>query len=110
MIGNTIRYMHYYFINNTLTSEERVGLVVDAFTEVKGTVSGSVDMAFGFGSGSTSGSTKSNRVYKVMFYEKYDTEKKLQKFDNVKDNFVSAIIEFANNSNQEKNEEKFINP
>lgn len=108
MIGNTIKYTHYNLIQQT--SEERIGLVVDAYTEVKGTVRGSVDMAFGFGSGSTSGSTKSDRVYKVMFYDKYDTKKTRQKFDNVKENFVQEIIEFANNSNQEKNEEKFINP
>lgn len=111
MIGNKIEFLHYDFSNrhdykSERTREDRltVGLVVDAFTEVTGKVSGKSEVFLGFGGGKTSGNTKSNRTYKVEYLDKYLNT---IKYINIQDWQLVKIISYAGQSNQEKHEEKF---
>jgi len=112
MIGNTIKFIYYEKINpGSLKGSERkeaTGLVVDAYTEIKGSTSGKFDSFLGCGDGSVSGETKSNRIYKVQYYEEWDAQKSLVRFKDIEAWQLSEIISFANSINQEVNEEKII--
>ena len=111
MIGNKIEFLHYdfgnysdYERNRTREDRLRIGLVVDAFTEVKGSMKGSSEVFLGFGGGTTSGHTDSKRKYKVEYTEKYsDTPR----YIDIQDWQMVKIISFARQPNQEVNEEKF---
>lgn len=110
MIGNTIKFLHYnhndyseYERNRTNEERERIGLVVDAFTEIKGYTSGSTEVFLGFGAGKTSGSTESKRVYKVEYTEKYLGKR----YINIYERQLLEILSYAGQPNQEINEEKF---
>lgn len=111
MIGNKIEFLHYDFSNHSeresnRTREDRlrVGLVVDAFTEVTGRVSGKSEVFLGFGGGKTSGNTNSKRNYKIEYFEKHLDK---PRYINIQDWQMVKIISFAGQSNQEKHEEKF---
>lgn len=120
MIGNTIEFLYYahdeYGFEFVLSRPELrdkkpdtlTGLVVDAFTNISGSVTGRSESMFGFGSGHTSGSTKSNRKYKVEFYAKWDTEKKNVKYHDIDAWKLVRIVKYANAREQEKHEEKII--
>jgi hypothetical protein len=110
MIGNTIEFKDYWRdSSDKLHTDIYQGLVVDAFTEVSGTVKGSgkYDSFLGFGEGKSDvyGKTESKRIYKVQVKEKY-----LEgfKFYDVKANMMTKIISFGNSRTQEENEEKII--
>ena len=111
MIGNKIEFLHYDFgnfheheHNRKREDRLRIGLVVDAYTEVKGKMIGSSEMFLGFGGGTTSGHTDSKRKYKVQYMEKYSNT---PKFYDMYDWQLVKIISFAGQTNQELNEEKF---
>lgn len=103
MIGNTIKFM--YYLTDTI-KEEREGIVVDAYTNVTGTVSGKYESILGFGEGRTTGSTKSKRIYKVEYIYPY-TQKKI--YIDVADYLLIEVVKFAKSfEQQETNEEKII--
>lgn len=106
MIGNRIHFKHYkdYRIDNK--GEILEGLVVDAFTKVTGKTTGSASNFLGFGEGSVSGNTNSNRMYKVEFYELWDTNKKHLMYEDIDARMLVKIVSFAGVTNQEVNEEK----
>jgi hypothetical protein len=87
MIGNKIKFAEYTYSGSTHTREEHEGLVVDAWTDVSGTVSGKTDVFLGFGEGKVSGRTQSNRMYKVQ--TKYGS------FKDIRAGMISEIVEFA---------------
>jgi hypothetical protein len=109
MIGNTIEFHDY--TSRHITKDIRrepdklEGLVVDAFTEVSGSVSGSSEVFLGFGGGKTSGQTKSKRMYKVEYYETWDKKKKHKYYKDIHAWQLIRIIAFAKAPDQEKNEE-----
>lgn len=108
MIGNKIEFNYYgdkYSTNRE--AKKLTGIVVDAFTNVSGRISGSNEVFLGFGGGTTSGSTESKRMYKVECYEEYDTEKKHVQYKDIFDWQLNKIISFAGQASQEINEEKF---
>lgn len=93
MIGNRIKYSKWNFDypeDSPLRREEKEGLVVDAFTEVSGYVSGSSDSFLGFGSGSVSGSTNSRRKY-IVEYDLYG----YKRYEKIDFNQIDSIIEYA---------------
>lgn len=108
MIGNKIEFIYYDWNNYSSDNkgEEHIGIVVDAFTKVTGTIRGSNDVFLGIGGGSTTGNTDSKRMYKVEFNEKWDTEKQCTKYKDICDWQLRRIISYAGSNNQEVNEEK----
>ena len=98
MIGNTIEFVYYDWDNISSVIHEKgepkkyIGLVVDAYTEITGKISGSNEIFLGFGGGSTSGTTNSKRMYKVQFYEDWDTDKKYIKYKDIYDWQLRKII------------------
>lgn len=105
MIGNTIKFFIIkYDSDHNSYKETFTGLVVDAFTEVKGNIKGSSSGALSFSSGSVSGTTDSNRIYKVQ-YKTYDGGNTY--FINIRDWQLDEIIAFAGQTKKETNEEKF---
>lgn len=102
MIGNTIEFIYWEDILTSRENKTATGLVVDAFTKVTGSVSGGSFL----GIGETTGSTDSKRVYKVQFYESWDSQKKCIQFKDIEAWQMKKIISFAGQTNQELNEEK----
>lgn len=108
MIGNKIEFVWYGDkYSNNKEPKNYIGIVVDAFTNVSGRISGSSDVFLGFGGGKTSGSTENKRMYKVEFYEDWDTQKKCVQYKDIHDWQLKKIISFSGQTNQEVNEEKF---
>lgn len=105
MIGNKIEFVWYGY-DGCQKGKEYTGIVVDAFTEVSGEISGNSGTFLGFGSGETSGKTRSKRMYKVEFYGERDREKKYVKYEDIYASQLKKIISFAGPANQEVNEEK----
>jgi len=110
MIGNTIEYIFHDWKYKTTgeKGELRKGIVVDAFTEVKGSVRGKSEYFLGIGEGHISGTTDSVRIYRVQFYKEWDREKKFVEFNDIHIWQLKKIISFANDPKQEVNEEKII--
>lgn len=108
MIGNKIEFIYFDKYLKDDKGEYKEGIVVDAFTKVSGTITGNSEVFLGFGGGVTSGSTSSNRMYKVEFFGKYDMERKYPTLTDIHDWQLKRIISFANDSKQEINEEKII--
>lgn len=103
MVGNTVEYNQWYRFGRFQNPPEKlIGIVVDAYTDVSGSISGKGSYFLGIGDSSTSGSTKSKRKYKVMYYNKYDSEKQHQYFDTINESDVIRIIEFGNEFKEEK--------
>ncbi len=102
MIGNTIEFIYWEDILKSRDEITATGLVVDAFTKVTGNISGG--SIFGFGE--TTGSTDSNRVYKVLYYSSWDDKKQYPRFQDIHAFQLKKIISFAGQPNQELNEEK----
>jgi hypothetical protein len=100
MIGNTIEFIDLENYHNS-NKKTKIGLVVDAFTDI----SGKSASLFGFGEGKT----QSKRIYKVLFYDEYDSSKKFPQFIDIPDWCLKKIISFASQTNQELNEENFNN-
>lgn len=116
MIGNKILFVYYDWSEYGITHRDHSkeppiikGLVVDAFTDIKGSVSGRSSSFLGIGDGSVSGSTKSKRMYKVEYFSEYDKEEKDPQYTDIHDWQLRKILSFANNPDQERNEEKFVN-
>jgi hypothetical protein len=90
MIGNTIKFRYYptgaHGFRDYNKAEEEEGVVVDAFTEITGSVKG--ESIFGFGE--VSGDTKCRRMYKVQ-YTVYNS----QYFTTIHDSQLISIVRFA---------------
>ncbi len=111
MIGNIIEFHYHDFSARSTDRKPEIitGLVVDAFTKVSGSVSGRSESFLGFGEGTTSGKTDSKRMYKVEFYENWDTHKRIIKYEDIYAWQLVKIISHANSYKpQETNEEKFV--
>jgi len=93
MIGNRIKFKKYSFrtlgSTHQLHDTQEEGLVVDAWTDVSGTVSGKTEVFLGFGEGKVSGSTKSKRMYKV------ECGKTFKYYQDIEANMITEITEFA---------------
>jgi hypothetical protein len=114
MIGNTIEFVFIDFNDNErhlkpLSDKQdvRIGLVVDAFTDVSGSMSGKSESFLGFGEGRMSGSTKSKRKYLIESFENWDQGKKHPILIEIYQWQVKKITSYAGNPQQEINEEKF---
>lgn len=110
MIGNTIEFLYFDFSNfsdyeRKKSNEERktIGLVVDAYTEITGSITGKSETFLGFGSGDTTGDTKSKRKYVVQYTPSWSNTPKFYTMEAWQ---LSKIISFPSQSNQELNEEK----
>lgn len=103
MIGNTIifnKYKYKYIGDcKLITCEFDVteGIVVDAYTEVKGHTSGESFLGFG----ETEGKTSSKRIYKVQYFEGWDSYKRLPQLMDIQDWMVVKIISINNSLCQE---------
>lgn len=97
MIGNTILFRHY---DHNFEKSEKTGLVVDAFTEITGNVSGV--SVFGFGE--TEGKTASKRIYKVEF-KNYDWSK-IVEYVNIRESQLISILVNVHKINEEKFQSK----
>lgn len=98
MIGNTILFKYHSFgiYSDSDDGKELEGIVIDAYTEVSGGVSGSSGSLLGFGSGSVKGKTKSDRIYIVQCWPSWDVEKKhTPRLVNVRSWQVRQIIKLA---------------
>ena len=84
MIGNKILFKSWVSYEYDFCEKE--GIVVDAWTEVTGTIKGDVFI----GIGDVKGETKSKRVYKVE-YKKYVDSKHVY-YENIKDWQMIKII------------------
>jgi len=107
MIGNKIEFYHYnkdYSVKND--PEIRTGTVVDAFTNIKGRISGSSEVILGFGGGTTSGRTESSRTYKVQWYEAWDDLEQNPQYIDIQSWQLKRIVSFAGQVAQEVNDEK----
>lgn len=89
MIGNTIEFLFYdwgntYDINSDKKREDRIttGIVVDAFTDISGVVSG------------RSGKTESKRMYKVQYSHFFQHDNPL--YIDIHSWQLCKIIKFAN--------------
>lgn len=83
MIGNTIIYISHKWHGAEYESETKQGIVVDAFTRITSTLKGD---------------PSSERMYKVMYYESWDSDKKHPRFDDISADSMSRIVEFGNKS------------
>ena len=108
MIGNRIKFKETRWDGTTHTTKEREGVVVDAFTEVSGSVSGTGASILGIGSSKTAGNTSSRRKYKVEYYADYDTKKERPIYEDISAFQLVKIIQFYHQGNQELLEEKII--
>lgn len=93
MIGNSIIYISHKWHGAEYKSEKKQGIVVDAFTKISGNIKG--DSAFGFGD--IKGRTNSERMYKVMYYESWDSDRKYPRFEDISADSMSEILKFGNN-------------
>lgn len=109
MIGNKIEFHYYEKYSSKREPIKKIGLVVDAYTEITGRTSGKSESFLGFGEGNISGSTSSNRMYKVEYFQEYDKEHKNPYYTDIHDWQLIKIISFIKSTTQEINEEKIIN-
>lgn len=98
MIGNKVIFT---YLDDKYNRIEVEGLIVDAYTDISGSVSGKQQGMFGFSEGSTSGSTKSERMYKVLYYSEWDADKKHQRFKDIRSHQIDTILSFVHGSIEE---------
>lgn len=96
MIGNTIIFRIYEtsysgFIDWSKPAKEVEGLVIDAFTKVTGSVEG--DGILGFVE--VKGRTDSKRMYKVQYYEQWDSKKEYPRLTDITDSYLVRVVKFA---------------
>lgn len=91
MVGSSVTFSIFNDKHEYITLK---GVIVDAYTDITGSVSGKSENAFGFGSGKTTGTTESRRVYRVMHHPEWDTEKTYQRFTDVHINAIQKINQF----------------
>ena len=107
MIGNRIKYRKYFTYNGETNYNLEEGLVVDAYTKVSGSMSGSGGVFLGFGDSKMSGNTRSDRYYKIQISYVNNEGKTIVYYTDISAGCLHEIVSFANQS-QEINEEKII--
>lgn len=97
-----IGFIITYFRNGDYPAQK--ALVVDCFTNITGSMSGSGSGAFGFSDSKMSGKTQSQRQYKVLLLSKNS----IQKFEVIDHGRIHSIISTNNNDIDVLLEEYFI--
>lgn len=87
-----------YFRNGERPAQK--ALVVDCFTNITGSMSGSGSGAFGFSDSKMSGKTQSQRKYKVLLLSKhlYSSKNSIQEFEVIDHDRIYSIISTNNNA------------
>lgn len=99
MIGNKIKFRKITWIGAEYHVSEIIGIVVDAYTEVRGRYKSSTFIGIGEGKGDTN----SSRMYKVECISVGGTYKYYE------DIYAKSLIEILEYNNQSVQHEKFVN-